>query len=107
MNKEKAINLITEFMVIDDWSLVYLPELHNALELAIEVLKELPFGVWIPCTERLPKVSGIYLVTKRTSMGGLFSSRSYFFSKNIGWSDSGVLAWLPMPEPYKEEGEAE
>lgn len=39
MTREEAINLIEEFMVIDDWSLVYLPDLHDALELAIEALK--------------------------------------------------------------------
>ena len=40
MTNEEAINLIEEFMVIDDWSLVYLPDLPDALELAIKALKE-------------------------------------------------------------------
>lgn len=39
MTNEEAIKLIEEFMVIDDWSLVYLPDLPDALELAIEALK--------------------------------------------------------------------
>lgn len=42
MKPEEAIKQMKEFMVIDDWSLVYLPELHDALELAIEALKEMP-----------------------------------------------------------------
>lgn len=45
MTNEEAINLIEEFMVIDDWSLVYLPDLPDALELAIKALKK-PHGEW-------------------------------------------------------------
>ena len=40
MINEEAINQIEEFMVIDDWSLVYMPQLHEALGVAIEALKE-------------------------------------------------------------------
>lgn len=40
MTREEAIKQMEEFMVIDDWSLVYLPDLHDALELAIEALTE-------------------------------------------------------------------
>ena len=42
MTRDEAIYLISEFMVIDDWSLVYMPNLHDALEVAIEAMKELP-----------------------------------------------------------------
>lgn len=40
MTREEAINQIEEFMVIDDWSLVYMPQLHDALEIAIEALEK-------------------------------------------------------------------
>lgn len=42
MTREEAIKQMEEFMVIDDWSLVYLPDLHDALELAVEALREMP-----------------------------------------------------------------
>lgn len=52
MTREEAIKQMEEFMVIDDWSLVYLPDLHDALELAIEALKEQrPHGEWIGDTD--------------------------------------------------------
>lgn len=41
MTREEAIKQMEEFMVIDDWSLVYLPDLHDALELAIEASREM------------------------------------------------------------------
>lgn len=40
MTNEEAINQIKEFMVIDDWSLVYMPQLHEALDVAIEALEK-------------------------------------------------------------------
>lgn len=58
---------------------------------------------WIPVSERLPE-PGIYLVTcddkdypvKRMRMKGIC-----FYDHN-GIYDGKVLAWMPLPEPYKE-----
>lgn len=48
MTREEAIDYIAEFMVIDDWSLVYMPRLHEALIVAIDALKEdRPHGEWV------------------------------------------------------------
>ena len=76
------------------------------VELKEEIAYECGKPKWIPCSERLPdKNHAQYLVTVQTSSGGLFTSRSYFFNKEVGWSDKCIVAWMPMPEPYKEEGE--
>ena len=60
---------------------------------------------WIPCSERLPEESGMYFCTcndgydnrttfvkyqKRFSKWDLTGTRSYW----------GVIAWMPLPEPY-------
>lgn len=59
---------------------------------------------WIPCSERLPKEPGLYLVS-----GG---SKTWFceFCKIFGVSgwinnvrDPEVKAWMPLPQPYKGE----
>ena len=58
---------------------------------------------WIPVSERLPE-PGIYLVTcddkdypvKRMRMKGIC-----FYDHN-GIYDGKVLAWMLLPEPYKE-----
>ena len=77
---------------------------------------------WIPCTERLPKKSGRYLVTRKFS--SLFSLLDDVFIVNyselmgvcvetkIWWiSNPGtpgfeelndVVAWMPLPDPYME-----
>lgn len=41
MNDEKAIEQLEEFLVIDDWSAVYMPYLQDAIEYVINRIKTL------------------------------------------------------------------
>lgn len=82
--------------------------------------------VWIPCSERLPKEDGEYLITLRwgdypNSVETLLFTNDlssvdrvgYAGEKRPGWyeydSDYGcyeidnVIAWMPRPKPYKPE----
>lgn len=75
-----------------------------------EVLKDLPSAQrWIPCSERLPDCEGEYLVT-----WGTINVRSMCVLHYDQWGDwtdeydnvmdgSNVVAWMPLPEPYKED----
>lgn len=63
---------------------------------------------WIPVSERLPETSGTYQVT--CSEGKiLHSTYAKFQCKLKRWDLTGarsywkVTAWMPLPEPYKEE----
>ena len=75
---------------------------------------------WIPCSERLPEKSGRYLVTRGSNVCGSLWDRldilnysdlmglkkeKIWWSGNVGKSDfekyDDVLAWMPLPEPYK------
>lgn len=38
MDNEKAIRVLEEFKVIDDWTIVHLPEMEDAVDVAIEAL---------------------------------------------------------------------
>ena len=63
---------------------------------------------WIPVSERLPDVSGTYQVT---CMDGRIHRSTYakFQSKLKRWELTGarsywkVIAWMPLPKPYKED----
>ena len=80
---------------------------------------------WIPVSERLPEEYGEYLITWKTSDVSdlLFisvceyeTSYEYDAEKHrfkgewivddymLAHSDYEVIAWMPLPEPYKEEG---
>ena len=66
---------------------------------------------WIPCSERLPETleseAKAYLTTNENGMIGV----SYYHPM-CGWSNGyesvfDVIAWQPLPEPYREEQEDE
>ena len=64
---------------------------------------------WIPVEERLPEKDGFYLVTMDGEIAGEdkpFTGLTEF--ENGKWLDDEddyqcVLAWQPLPEPYKED----
>lgn len=65
---------------------------------------------WIPCSERLPEfgepvlfsVCGpSYVATGCLAAAGVW--HEYRFGMDLG--KERVAAWMPLPEPYREEGE--
>ena len=93
------------------------------------VLSDLPSAQpeqrWIPCSERLPEEYGEFLVTmtekaKAKDLGFdidetyirkmRYNSNGWQLPRHIpSWINEAVkdevLAWMPLPEPYQEEGE--
>jgi hypothetical protein len=61
---------------------------------------------WIPCSERLPEESGLYIVTNVGRWVEPVGTRYYNIRADGGfWSGhpgDKVLAWMPLPEAYKE-----
>ena len=59
---------------------------------------------WIPCSMRMPETEGIYLVCYKNK--NCYPSTSLFlggkFHNSFGMKDMNVLAWMHIPEPYKE-----
>ena len=92
--------------------------MNQALDMAISALEKqismkpvfvhpLQFDNWIPCNERLPETfepkAKAYLTTNEDGMIGV----SYYHPM-CGWSNGyesvfDVIAWQPLPEPYREE----
>ena len=85
----------------------------------IEHLKKMPSELpsaearWIPCSERLPKRDELVLVTYKTTDRIHLCKYIDDGSGNPWWSyiddccawNNVVLAWMPLPEPYREDGE--
>ena len=74
---------------------------------------------WIPCSERLPeepktnpvlegKNLELYLVTTEygsNEQDKVYPFRAFWNGVNFtdGWHILDVIAWMPLPEPYREE----
>ena len=84
----------------------------KAKEIVHEVAEEYNNG-WIPCSERLPEDNGVYFVTLdddimprcidvRNFRNGVFEQRFIVSPVQGKCQEKKVVAWMPLPEPYKE-----
>ena len=88
---------------------------------ALEILERLPSAQpeqrWIPCNERMPETTGYYLIqhSRRICQDEMavafYSVEEAELDKNYTWEFKPfadlkeVIAWMPLPKPYKEETE--
>ena len=79
---------------------------------AIEIVKqeaERYNNGWIPCSEKLPDVRQDVLVTVKYTgfmgMHGYWIKTGHMEAENDWWGDCAggeVIAWQPLPKPFKE-----
>lgn len=93
----------------------------KALSIASEALEEKKNNTWISVKDRLPEKNKVVLcwAKNKTIQGGsnymigLCSNGFWFLeSHEIGTcsgpvTDYEVLAWMPLPEPYRKDGAAD
>ena len=95
------MNIDQEKMIVESLSSLY--PLQEFEEKAIDtVLNAIP--KWIPVTERLPEEDGSYLVSGKWG-SGKESVGDCEFSVEDGYFQTAwnfdVVAWMPLPEPFK------
>ena len=102
ISRQAAIDAIKD---LEKWYYATYHEKRPTTMAVVDTLTNLPSAPqWIPVTERLPEKDGIYIVC--LDDGSVFEYD--YISK---WWDDGawqycgkdVVAWLPLPDPYKEE----
>lgn len=58
---------------------------------------------WIPCSERLPDKDGRYLTTNSMIGKWIVDWNIWTNEPKPSWLyNHGVIAWMPLPEPYEE-----
>lgn len=57
-------------------------------------------GRWIPCSERLPEYGVGVLTFNRDDE---YEVNHIIDEEDGEWFFDGVIAWMPLPEPYKPE----
>jgi hypothetical protein len=70
------------------------------LDEAIDALKQK--SEWIPVSEK-PKEIGCYMTTIDYGEYGLSVGPRVYYGKDHGWTDVHVIAWMPLPLPYKPQ----
>ena len=90
-------------------------QVGDALDKAIEIVKqetEQYNNGWIPCSEKLPELRKDVLVTVKYTgfmgMHGYWIKTGHMEAENDWWGDctgGEVIAWQPLPEPYRSKGE--
>lgn len=92
----------------------------------IEEIQALPSAQpmrWIPCKERLPEIGDTYIVTGiqkdahekewhyfvdvASSHGDYIDDYWDTFNDWIEGQETHIIAWMPLPEPYKMGGDEE
>ena len=77
----------------------------------IEHLKKMPSELpsaeagWIPCSERLPEVGEICLLTVREYGWNCKDYTRVIIGEYSDNYADHILAWMPLPKPYREDGE--
>lgn len=110
MNNREARETIENLCTVDEVSIVETD--IEALRMSIKALEQTE---WIPVTERLPEENGMYLVTRKANYpqkcrGKMYQAVTYAYYNTLfkTWNTNGypnVVAWRPLPEPYKGDTE--
>ena len=80
----------------------------ECMKIVQEVAEEYKGG-WIPCSERLPDDDSICIVTVEYPNNEIVVDYGWFDRNGVCWfvgmqefRTSNILAWQPLPEPFKE-----
>ena len=98
MNNQQAIDRLVKHL---EWG--WSEETVDAIEMGIHALKETQ---WIPCSERLPE-NAINVIAQFSS--GTVTELRYagngIFEGIYEYSTKVIIAWMPLPEPCRQNDE--
>ena len=108
--KKKCLDIVK--IEIDPVEITIHREQYKGMRMAEDIIRKHANDGWIPVEERLPKVNTTYNVTRYID-GHFISDSAYFDGQNTWHSDNrvnharpyltDVIAWQPLPEPYRPE----
>jgi len=109
ISRRDAIDELTKFFCDNDVILGDFPNCERN-ERKATVLMENVRSIdaelqWIPCSKKLPKRTSLYYVTIRDEKNDIeYTSCMNFYVNLALWEvDVNVIAWMPLPKPYKPQ----
>ena len=105
LSQESSEDVISRQAAIDALSQYPFEKVVNCVSIIEELPSAQPEQRWIPCSERLPNIKNRiekYLVTLKS---GTISIAMFVECDGEHWWNhyDDVVAWMPLPEPYREE----
>ena len=110
IDRQAAIDQYGDWYVEEGTAEGFISDMRHFLEMLPSAEPQ-----WIPVSERLPKETGIYLVTLKTDgvayfedefpHGFVYASAYEAVTMHWGYCDKNVIAWMPLPEPYEGDKE--
>ena len=89
-------------------TIIWNKALHKAKQIVKEVEEEYKDG-WVPCSKKLPEDDSICIVTVEYPNNKTMVDYGWFDRKSVCWfvgmqefRTSNILAWQPLPEPFKD-----
>ena len=118
ISRREAVSAISDLLMLE-LNGKRLPTWNEVYRAINAVPSAQPEQRWIPVTERLPEAGIRYQVTFESGEVGYadFRNKIFFYdgsAKENVWEidryyedDGEVIAWMPLPEPYRKETEDE
>lgn len=103
MTNEEAIARIKDHKIVHKMNEPRAIYISEALDIAIEALEQFR---WIPCSERPPEDGERVIVQYGDGRLGVIERVRLKIWNLINSPYAKVVAWMPLPEPYKEGSEA-
>lgn len=103
MTRDKAIEMLAgRYLVpVDKDADEYADKVNKALDMAIESLSADAVQGWIPCSEMLPEVGEICLLTVHEYGWNCKDYTRVIIGEYSDNYADHILAWMPLPEPYE------
>ena len=106
---------LIKFIISNDFKRRTIQSKDSLQDILIQFVEEQPkVGEWIPVSERLPEDGESYLVTNAESFGQFHTYKGWYDGEHKIWHMDGnferkmnVIAWQPLPEPYREKDDTE
>ena len=110
MNDQHTVDHDRDWIIgcIEHDGFIHTHRFDKANQIILDALSAEDVQEWIPCSERLPDVDVEVLATVDWSdvriawlmKGGTWETDEYILGNDE------ILAWMPLPKPYREDGEA-
>ena len=105
--REDAIKAFKPLPTIEGLGLQPLITVDDAIKILNGLPSAQPEPQWIPCSERPPEVENnvakrVLVTTSWTMVCEAHYCVDHWEMNDIDYKLSSVIAWMPLPEPYKE-----